>query len=423
MAEAVANRLRARRRRAPSRARRRRASAPEHPPAVPPATAAAAAPPARPALFALGARRRRLPDLPGGRPRCRGSTASVWCRIRAKTLAGGAIAPFASPSGRRSQAKACASARAPGTRWTSRSELAADRRERGDPRRRRRRWKGVEDDTLAEAERKRATRCRTVCASRATALRHPPRLRRRAARARGAGLRVDGRATSRALPARRSASSRRGGGALELPARTSQARVGRLLADLRVRAGTAVAVGLDYISLERSTRTLSGGEAQRIQLAAALGRCSPPRSTCSTSRRPRLHARDVAKLVGILHSIRDHGNTVVVVEHAKEVIAAADHVIELGPGAGRLGGRVVAEGDVASLRADPRSPTGRALAASSARARGRRGRGRGSCGSSAHAHTTCTTSRSRSRSASWWSSRGCRERASRRWWARCWWGT
>jgi excinuclease ABC subunit A len=75
-----------------------------------------------------------------------------------------------------------------------------------------------------------------------------------------------------------------------------------------------------------------------------------------------LHARDLARLTAILQRIRDQGNTVVVVEHAPALIAASDHVIELGPGAGRHGGRVIAEGDVAALRAAKDSPTGRALA-------------------------------------------------------------
>jgi excinuclease ABC subunit A len=138
-------------------------------------------------------------------------------------------------------------------------------------------------------------------------------------------------------------------------------RAGRLLADLRARVATTVEVGLDYVTLDRPTRTLSGGEAQRIQLAAALGGTLTASLYVLDEPSIGLHARDVARLVGILHRIRDQGNTVVVVEHAPEVLAAADHVIDLGPGAGRHGGHVVVEGPVEAVRAHPDSLTGRAL--------------------------------------------------------------
>jgi len=139
------------------------------------------------------------------------------------------------------------------------------------------------------------------------------------------------------------------------------ARAGRLLAQLRARVGTAHEVGLGYLALDRQMRTLSGGEAQRIQLATALGGTLTSSLYVLDEPSIGLHATDVERLLRVLQSIRDQGNTVVVVEHAPELVGAADHVIDLGPGAGRLGGRVVAEGDVDAIRAHPESLTGRAL--------------------------------------------------------------
>jgi excinuclease ABC subunit A len=150
-------------------------------------------------------------------------------------------------------------------------------------------------------------------------------------------------------------------GGLRLPPELS-GRVERLLGDLRRRVDTAVEVGLDYVTLERPTRTLSGGEAQRIQLAAALGGTLTSSLYVLDEPSIGLHPRDIDRLVATLRRIRDQGNTVVVVEHAPEVIASADHVIDLGPGAGRFGGRVVAEGSVRELASCADSLTGRLLA-------------------------------------------------------------
>ena len=146
---------------------------------------------------------------------------------------------------------------------------------------------------------------------------------------------------------------------LSLPA-AAGARVGRVLADLRARVDTAVEAGLHYIALDRPLRTLSGGEAQRIQLASALGGTLTRSLYVLDEPSVGLHASDLARLVGILRRIRDGGNTVVVVEHAPELITAADRVIELGPGAGRLGGELVFQGDVETLR-EADTATGRAL--------------------------------------------------------------
>ena len=135
----------------------------------------------------------------------------------------------------------------------------------------------------------------------------------------------------------------------------------RVLVGLRARTETALRVGLDYLALDRPLRSLSGGEAQRIQLATALGGALTASLYVLDEPSIGLHARDVARLLEVLRGIRDAGNTVVVVEHAPEIVAAADHLIDLGPGAGREGGMVVVEGPVAAVRAHETSVTGRAL--------------------------------------------------------------
>jgi excinuclease ABC subunit A len=140
-----------------------------------------------------------------------------------------------------------------------------------------------------------------------------------------------------------------------------RARTQRLLPLLRQRVATMDAVGLGYLGLDRQVRTLSGGEAQRIQLGTALGGTLTAALYVLDEPSIGLHARDVERLLRVLRAIRDGGNTVVVVEHAPEIVAAADHVIDLGPGAGRAGGRIVVEGSVAEVRAHPGSATGAAL--------------------------------------------------------------
>ena len=121
-------------------------------------------------------------------------------------------------------------------------------------------------------------------------------------------------------------------------------------------------VGLGYLTLDRAAPSLSGGEAQRIRLAAQLG--SNLRGVCYILDEPTigLHTRDNRMLLETLRRLEKKGNTVVVVEHDEETIRQAEHVIDLGPGAGRHGGHVVAEGSVAELVANPRSVTGRCLA-------------------------------------------------------------
>jgi len=135
--------------------------------------------------------------------------------------------------------------------------------------------------------------------------------------------------------------------------------------DIVREVGTRLAflrqVGLGYLSLDRAATTLSGGEAQRIRLAAQLG--SSLRGVCYILDEPTigLHPRDNQRLLQTLAKLRDQGNTVLIVEHDEDTIRQADHVIDLGPGAGASGGEVVAAGTIADLMACPRSLTGQYL--------------------------------------------------------------
>ena len=120
-------------------------------------------------------------------------------------------------------------------------------------------------------------------------------------------------------------------------------------------------VGLEYLTLDRLSSTLSGGESQRISLATSLG--SALVGTLYVLDEPSigLHPRDNLRLIGILRQLRDQGNTVLVVEHDADMIAVADEIIDMGLGAGELGGRVVYAGSLEGLRKDPRSLTGKYL--------------------------------------------------------------
>ena len=108
-------------------------------------------------------------------------------------------------------------------------------------------------------------------------------------------------------------------------------------------------VGLEYLTLDRLSSTLSGGEAQRIQLATCLG--SRLVGACYVLDEPSigLHSRDTGRLIRILEELRELGNTIVVVEHDPEVMRAADHIVDLGPGAGEHGGDIVFEGTLGKL--------------------------------------------------------------------------
>ncbi len=120
-------------------------------------------------------------------------------------------------------------------------------------------------------------------------------------------------------------------------------------------------VGLGYLALDRPAATLSGGEMQRLRLSAQLGSGLTGALYVLDEPTIGLHPRDTKRLLANLRALADMGSTVLVVEHDAETIRAADHVIDLGPGGGRHGGHVVAEGPAAQVLADPRSPTARAL--------------------------------------------------------------
>lgn len=138
-----------------------------------------------------------------------------------------------------------------------------------------------------------------------------------------------------------------------------------LVSEILARLGFLQRLGLSYLSLSRSGDTLSGGEAQRVRLAAQLG--SNLTGVCYILDEPTigLHARDHEMLLGALQELRDRGNSILVVEHDEETIRRADHLIDLGPGAGQDGGRLVAAGDATALRETPQSVTGACLRAES----------------------------------------------------------
>ena len=136
---------------------------------------------------------------------------------------------------------------------------------------------------------------------------------------------------------------------------------GEVLKEIKNRLTFLLDVGLDYLTLHRSAGTLSGGEAQRIRLASQLG--SELSGVLYVLDEPSigLHQRDNERLIRTLHRLRDLGNTVLVVEHDEATIEAADWVVDFGPGAGRHGGHVVAEGTPEDVKAIPESITGRYL--------------------------------------------------------------
>jgi excinuclease ABC subunit A len=136
----------------------------------------------------------------------------------------------------------------------------------------------------------------------------------------------------------------------------------KILEELRHRLRFLDQVGLDYITLDRLTSTLAGGEAQRIQLATSIGSRLVGALYVLDEPSIGLHARDTHRLIEILESLRDLGNTILVVEHDPEIIRCADHVLDLGPGAGEHGGRVVFAGTQEQLVESPESLTGRYLA-------------------------------------------------------------
>jgi excinuclease ABC subunit A len=130
-----------------------------------------------------------------------------------------------------------------------------------------------------------------------------------------------------------------------------------LLKAVAARLGFLIDVGLDYLALDRSAQTLSSGEGQRIRLATQIGAALVGVLYVLDEPSVGLHARDNARLIEAQARLRDIGNTVIVVEHDREAILAADHVVDMGPGAGIHGGEVVAQGSPAELMANPKSIT------------------------------------------------------------------
>ncbi len=135
----------------------------------------------------------------------------------------------------------------------------------------------------------------------------------------------------------------------------------RVLEEVRQRLKFLDEVGLEYLTLDRLTSTLSGGEAQRIQLATSLGSQLVGALYVLDEPSIGLHPRDTGRLIRILESLRDLGNTILVVEHDLDTIRAADYVLDLGPGAGEYGGRILFAGPQARLESDTQSITARYL--------------------------------------------------------------
>ena len=147
---------------------------------------------------------------------------------------------------------------------------------------------------------------------------------------------------------------------LELPGWRGEIAA-RIVKEINERLGFLVDVGLDYLTLERKADTLSGGEAQRIRLASQIGAGLVGVMYVLDEPSIGLHQRDNERLLGTLTRLRDLGNTVIVVEHDEDAIRAADHILDIGPGAGVHGGEIVGEGSLADILKSPRSITGQYL--------------------------------------------------------------
>jgi excinuclease ABC subunit A len=147
---------------------------------------------------------------------------------------------------------------------------------------------------------------------------------------------------------------------LKLPAPLDEA-TDLLLNEIRTRLRYLVDVGLGYLTLDRQSRTLSGGEVQRVNLTTALGTSLVNTLYVLDEPSIGLHPRDIHRLIGILHRLRDAGNTLLVVEHDPDVIRAADRILDMGPGPGERGGEIVFYGTVAELLKCKRSRTGQAM--------------------------------------------------------------
>ncbi len=148
--------------------------------------------------------------------------------------------------------------------------------------------------------------------------------------------------------------------ALDLPGKQGKI-ADKIVKEIDQRLHFLVNVGLDYLTLDRSAETLSGGEAQRIRLASQIGAGLVGVMYVLDEPSIGLHQRDNERLLHTLNYLRDLGNTVIVVEHDEEAIRAADHVVDIGPGAGVHGGRIIAEGTADEIAANPESLTGQYL--------------------------------------------------------------
>ncbi len=147
---------------------------------------------------------------------------------------------------------------------------------------------------------------------------------------------------------------------LELPGARAQV-AGRIVREIANRLEFLVNVGLDYLALDRAASSLSGGESQRIRLASQIGSGLTGVMYVLDEPSIGLHQRDNARLIDTLKRLRDLGNSVIVVEHDEDAIRAADHVVDMGPGAGGAGGRVIAEGPPGAILASEDSLTGKYL--------------------------------------------------------------
>ena len=177
--------------------------------------------------------------------------------------------------------------------------------------------------------------------------------------------------------------------------------VAPLLATLRQTLDSFVEIGLGYLSLDRPSGTLSGGEAQRTKMIRHLGSSLTDVTYVFDEPTIGLHPHDIQRMNDLLLRLRDKGNTVLVVEHKPETIAIADHVVDLGPGAGTAGGEVVFEGTVEGLRAERHAHRPSPRRPRRAQATVRTPTGALEVRGAAHAQPA-VTSTSTSRSACWW---------------------
>lgn len=144
---------------------------------------------------------------------------------------------------------------------------------------------------------------------------------------------------------------------MELPTKISEHEnkvIARIYKELNNRVGYLMEVGLSYLTLSRPSNTLSGGESQRINLATSLGSSLVGSMYILDEPSIGLHSRDTAQLIKVLKQLRDLGNTVIVVEHDEDIIRAADYLIDIGPGAGRLGGKIVYAGTPDEMLSTPK---------------------------------------------------------------------